>query len=374
MGTFIIKPTGVASNNMLWTNNSGSLISTSAQILAAMSDQFSGTHEISTKIGAGPFGAQTCLTQLLCSGACIYLDGSGTPVDINGLPAGFTPTSLTLNGPPRQILTGDGSASFNLTYDAFTIGPPVTDPFVWPKSNIPSIISILANGMGMNGIGTASSSLIVGSTGAQTGTYLAGNYAPAFGLGNIVLPKTTNIKAGDKFIINNFTGAGAAGLGGVGGPGTTGIAQILTPNQSPGQVNNCPQGGAFLGIEHILVAAYDSSGILLGVYRIQWDVFIDRLTCQIAFTWPQVWFDAVTAAIVGVGIGIGIGGEEPPDPGVQFYGEVFLGTVTVAPVNSSGMYQLVPGQAYDTVYDRSMSGATKNVPIIDPFIDTAFIP
>jgi hypothetical protein len=59
--------------------------------------------------------------------------------------------------------------------------------------------------------------------------------------------------------------------------------------------------------------------------------------------------------------------------GVAFSGEFPLQNYNTTLVEGSGLYKLVPGQAYDTYYDRSVSPAeTVNLKIPDPSIKTGY--
>ena len=60
--------------------------------------------------------------------------------------------------------------------------------------------------------------------------------------------------------------------------------------------------------------------------------------------------------------------------GVQFSGTVLAGNLTVTFVDASGIYVLTNLKPTDTLYDRTTPGATVEVAIQDPTIETAFLP
>lgn len=59
--------------------------------------------------------------------------------------------------------------------------------------------------------------------------------------------------------------------------------------------------------------------------------------------------------------------------GVQFSGDVVLGTLTILLANASGIYKLVKGKSNDTLYSGARDGTTYTVKIPNPFAKTGFI-
>lgn len=189
MGTFIIVPTHLTSggtpfNNtddafdpwMGWVTNSGSY----ASVLEAMQDiensnDFTLSADVTTMSAPSSFNDTV---RLQANGACIYLDGSATPVGINELAAGFTPTSASVkisqkvSNPIEYQMTNGGNADFYLQQGVGVDGPVNTNEFDYtmPKT----MLAIVNDGMGLR----VSVSTLTGQSQVYElyGLYIEGTY------------------------------------------------------------------------------------------------------------------------------------------------------------------------------------------------------
>jgi hypothetical protein len=327
MGTYTItKPSTVGSHGGFVFRASDGAI-TDAAIIGAIAS-------ITDSMGFGvPFVAQSITSGTIRFGftlgdAIISLDGNPA-ISFNSLPSGFTPSSAIMSFMTTLLSTGNETIFLQLDSNTESSGFAVANQgsvaislqynFGFPQ---PSILDILANGFGVR-LAVAN----INDTAQISNFQITGNY-------NLLsyswtLPVTTGVKAGDLFTIN-------------GDPNSTVKLDSIV---------------------QVIIKYIDSSGKIHN-NTVSFQDFVFQSQIQIQFWFPQ--FGNIAN---GTTVDIFLVGN-----GTQFSGSVLLGSVTIIFADSSGIYQLIPGKRTDTIYDRSLQGATKDVNIPDPFIKTALIP
>jgi hypothetical protein len=247
-------------------------------------------------------------------GNIISLDGNPA-ISFAGLPSGFTIISALIS----IYTTNNGSDvtnHFRVTFDTSVESGDLN--FINPRTFaypgvLPSTLLFFLQGCGIH-----VNNLTVGQ---QTSRWF-GNYKVT---GTYIIVSTnwtlplSSIKAGDKVTLTSVS------------PLAQGVTQVLI--QHSGQTTE--------------IAAQD---------------FLEQTPTFITFYMPEFgnYNGPVTVTVVG--------------NGVQFSGSVLIGNLTVAFVDASGIYVLTPLKPTDTVYDRTTPGATVDVAIQDPTIETAFLP
>lgn len=157
MGTFVIKRTSI-SNSAIIADGSGP---SGLWPTAWMVDPYPQTI---TDIMSNPFGSPgtwaigwvdihssgsfTDTIDYSFAGSSIYLDGSLTPVDLAGLPAGFRPTSAYIYGGAEVITITPGVYSHFWLRLGNTEGP-IDTPYMEYSSPIPLMSTILNGGAGL---------------------------------------------------------------------------------------------------------------------------------------------------------------------------------------------------------------------------------
>jgi len=312
MGTYVFQPSSVFSNNGAggtWTDFAGG--TSNAQLVF-------GINNLAKAVGINnllnSFNANISFI------GSFYLDGSPIPLDVNHLPAGFTPQTCTctlqgnldvINYPTSQIYaTFFGSDYLWSSGATFTVIPPT--------------ISTLAIN-GFIGVRVVHSSVgFQPSSPSFYGLQIAGTYA-LVSTPSWVLP-TGPIFPGNKV---QFTGP-------------TGISQILLTWTDPGQPT-----------QTITINVGNKPSIYLGNTLISLaDVVISQQGGSISFYIPYGFnsLDYQSSRSVSVTF---VG------DGTQFSGSVAAGTLTILFDDPSGIYVLTAGQTNDLLYSRL--GNTTNV-------------
>lgn len=135
MGTYIVKPTQLASSSGGWYLF-GAATEVAAVFVAADGQE--------VRLPVGEDG----LLRFSFTGDSFYLDGSGVPVSFAGLPAGFTPTSAHVIG---EWVTNSAFAHFYLQQSALSEGP--IDLADFPYAEVPTAINLWGNGLGIRAVG-----------------------------------------------------------------------------------------------------------------------------------------------------------------------------------------------------------------------------
>lgn len=338
MGTFIIVPTHLTSggtpfNNtddafdpwMGWVANSGSY----ASVLEAMQDiensnDFTLSADVTTMSAPSSFNDTV---RLQANGACIYLDGSATPVGINELAAGFTPTSASVkisqkvSNPIEYQMTNGGNADFYLQQGVGVDGPVNTNEFDYtmPKT----MLAIVNDGMGLR----VSVSTLTGQSQVYElyGLYIEGTYELQQFQFNIEPPEEP-IEAGT-------------------------IITVTSPDEVDA-IN-------FEEVTLVTAEYYNEEGELV-VFEIEPEWWIEWSIHFFLYEMPPALFDDLPEWI------------EFKIYSTQFSGYVTLGKfITIYFLNAPGIYRLVPGKTNDTLYDRH--GGIIEVKIPNPFAKTGYI-
>jgi len=278
----------------------------------------------------------------------IYLDGASTPTAFNNLQAGFVVTSATLYSPHVIRSSNPGLERIKLQFDANTESA-LLDPtsfetiqsFVYPKSPLPSMLSMLGNGMALRGTTTSTvSSALQAGTVPTVGSYISGNYTiQSF---SWTLPITASVKAGDKFTVNGPSN-GSGSLSHV-------VAAHIQYTDSSNKVHDN------------VVLAQD---------------FIFQSDVQIIFFFPQ-FGNIATGTTVYLYLEGDNSLSAPSATGVPnsaiFTGQVLAGSLTVTFADASGVYILTPLKANDTIYSSTRDGTTTDIAIQDPTVEFGFMP
>lgn len=322
------------------------------------------------------------------NGACIYLDGSVTPISFFALPSGFTALTAAVSVTANITSTpAVGSVNYYLEQGALNIGPANTNTY--PYSPIPTIFQIVSAGIGFS-VNMASShpseGVIYFNDLIIQGTYQIQQQQSQFSTPLIQNPQT-QISTGSNITINASSGGGLrAGIGtgtgsGSGSSGNTGI----NPSAGTGSsVSSGSGGGLLLGgslnpinqlgatflppqlnlrnAQYITLSYYDTSNVLHTI-NISPSSFITWTANQIVFTIPDITVDQPKVIYILY-----------VDNGQQFSGSVLLGALTtIYFLDGSGIYFLNVGKGTDTLYVQG-TGQIVEVAIPNPFIKTGFIP
>lgn len=404
MGTFKILPVAIVSNT--WTIGSGTALGV-----------FQPGAPNSSTLAFG--GLVRVSFNPLTS---VYLDGAGAPTPYNNLPVGFNILSTRLN-PPGAQNTGDGSAHWYLQFSEIEESAADQGFYDWPNIILPSIATLLLNGMGVRGDGDSILSHVFLTTLAG-GSYISGTY-------NIYTPTQPIVDAvhypekQTTLIPRSFSMGGVGGVGG--GTGKTGskIPNTFPPGSvSPGY--NFPplvvlpelttNGGTLIppatgtdaAPNQVLPANMGIAGNvtpsdiirITSLYPAVNSINLTEVT-QIQLTWvdglgvtqtlilPDIyWFYFITTVIIfQIPPFIEIKLNDPTIPNwpvititpiIVISGTTFSGSIPLTPfvitlADASGIYSLTPGKTNDTVYDNVNPPETIDVKIPNPFIKTGFI-
>jgi hypothetical protein len=88
---------------------------------------------------------------------------------------------------------------------------------------------------------------------------------------------------------------------------------------------------------------------------------------------PSVQTQNLLVFSIPTGCGPGLRNLIATGNGIQFSGDITLGSYTILVADASGIYTIVPGKTDDTLYKSARDGTTFDVKIPDPFIKTGFI-
>lgn len=300
------------------------------------------------------------------SGNSIYLDGSPTPINFAGLPAGFTPLTAIVTIDPSIAGSADGTgvAEYTLQQETGNNGtvntPTYPYDFTFPA---PTMLDIVSNGIGLkihcltdNGAGDLAEVTSIANFRIE-GTYGSGR---AFG-GSV--ESSPPIQTGDTItVIGNSSGNTTAGSGNSVGPGT-GLGLLLNGKPNPNNPPVLPPIN-LLFAQKLTITYFDQFNVLQTVDILTTDFIIWTKT-KITFLLPDI-----TTALPKVVTIIYV------DNGTQFSGSVTLGSlVTIYFVDGTGIYFLNVGKATDTLYVQGSDPIqTVEVNIPDPTIKTAFLP
>jgi hypothetical protein len=359
MGTFIIRPTSRVSGGVvqeagsyMWTASIGADGSSVSQLAALQATD--GNILFFGQFGDGGV-ANTLYPDIIrfgFGGNSIYLDGSSSPISVNNLQKGFTPTIAVLYCTPASgiAITGNWTATFNLQLKSGTNG--VQNNINFSYGPVPSMFSIISNGCGIYvaiQTGTAGSGTIAFDELAIEGTY------------NVTPPPQTS------WDIN--------GIPSTSSPPTiptipTNYNNIITITPGINTPINLTQlnpvtvqyTDIFNNPQVITISTNYPTGTT--PYLIAWTPYVYSFYVPILINVNPA--DPIT--IVATGPFIDINGN-------PFTGSVPLGTLTISIVNGAGIYVISPGKTADTMYiNTPVSNATMDVKIIDPFIKTSFLP
>ena len=152
-------------------------------------------------------------------------------------------------------------------------------------------------------------------------------------------------------------------------------ASVVSPLNITGTYNLVNTGwtlpsGTFKAGDKVTITAIGPlaqgvTGVVIGTNtKVASQDFLEQTPTQITFYMPE-WGNTPANGPINIFVN---------GNGVQFSGSVFLGTLTVSFVDASGIYVLTNLKPTDTLYDRTTPGATVEVAIQDPTIETAFLP
>ena len=292
----------------------------------------------------------------------VYSAASDADV-INILNGSLTPyyVALSENGiPPSGTSTG-GTGSLRFNIDTTTIVLVGIGGGTYSFAGLPAGFTVVTATLHVTDNGQGGSSAIK----RNFSTILATN--PDNGGTknvNLVAPLDMLSVVNDTYGIDFITVAGWL-------PAVT--ASVVSPLNITGTYNlintdwTLPSGtfkaGDKVTITSVGPLAQGVTGVLIGsTTKVAAQDFLEQTPTQITFYMPE--FGNVTGLINIFVIG----------NGVQFSGSVFLGTLTVSFVDASGIYVLTNLKPTDTLYDRTTPGATVEIAIQDPTIETAFLP
>ena len=345
-GTYIIRAGAVTLNNgsSPWTDDN---ISGTAFLPRNSWPVAAGGSSAQVDYSSG-LGPDTSTLRFTGDTVAIYVDGVAT--SFAGLPPGFTPTSATL------FTKLQGTGTYYLQFDPFTedaghvsanSGSNRFYNYPYPGT-IPSILSLLSSGFGIRKV-------IVGFEGATTldELYISGNYSliaatvPRFTLEAPTVPVYT----GDKVKITSLTG------------GLDGVQQVQLSYTDPIL-------GATTIYININIDSQDSNMSVTSIKGTGLNIITTKsipvpFTTVILQTPPAFWFylpkqlktytGPVTITIVG--------------DGTIFSGSVVLGTLPILYEDASGIYSLIAGQAFDTLYFRNGYTSTVSSIMLPSMID-----
>lgn len=355
MGTFIVRPTAIASGGVPVIDANGTIPNDYAgwsiddyptnQIIDALR-AVANTFEFQFDVFADIIANSLTLTlRALFTGECIYLDGSSTPISFNNLPTGFTPSAASVKiATPGIGVPSDGTAHYYLQQDSGNNGTVDTPTYNYGVA--PTMLDLVSNGCGLKCAVVVNDGTDAGDISGIYNLRVEGNY-DQLSYSWTITPATSPLDIGDIVTVTSTNG----GLNGI-------VTDI---------------GG---GVSGINLNAVDSSAD--PAINITINVPTANILTQTAnllrFTMPSL--------IV----------NPPPSPytttviyrrrriiiylkalgnGVQFSGTVVIGTLPVLTTDGSGIYQLVVDKTADTLYARD--GSTSDVKIPDPFGKVGFI-
>jgi len=259
------------------------------------------------------------------TGNVIALDGNAA-ISFAGLPAGFNITSAKI-ACYFDNSASDATNHFDLTFDPSIISSDLgltNQSFQYPSNEIPNPLLFFTQGCGFHvdntTIGHQTSRWI--SKWAVSGTY-------SILTSSWTLPVTSNVVMGQKFTIN-----GASGL--------SLVSRIHVQ--------------ALVGttLHDNVVYAQD---------------FISQTDTQIVFWFPAFNNPNSGTVTLLADMNANNATQTPPQNGV------LIGTVSIIFNDSSGLYVLTTGQAFDNVYNpNNRAAAATPVNILDPTVEFGFIP
>ena len=290
-------------------------------------------------------------------GASIYLDGSGTPITLSGLPPGFTPASAAvLLGVPNPPNITDqpvsGSSQCFLQQVSGVNGALNSTSF--PYSPVPNMTTMINNGIGISANISVTDAGDVGDIVINDlrieGIYIIAQYGTPSA--NLQAPPTP-IATGSLITINSPITTFPSYNSGV--PGSyPGSAPILSSPINP-PIN-------LLGVTQVDITYLDSSQVLQTIV-VPSSSFI--IWTQSILQFPMPPLPASNPPVINI---ILIGN------GTQFSGSVPLGSlITIFFTDGSGVYTLTPGATNDSLYING-TDSTVGTAIPTPYIKTAFVP
>lgn len=343
MGTFIIRPTGVASGGTPTYDANGGYPNDAAgwfivdyptvTLLDAIQATTTEPNEFQFDVfsDASPNSYDNTL-RLLFSGSCIYLDGSLTPIAFAGLPSGFTALSASVKiDSPSQSGPSSGSNDYYMQWQTGVNGTVNTPSYDISFSGTPpTMLDILSEGMGIRCNIVVSDPSDVGSIGGFPnglcnfrieGTYSAVSY-------------TFDLEIPDE-------------------PVDTG---------SPITVTSDPTDPLAIDFEQVTGISIDYTDDNGDPQSISVTSITKQDTNELIFLIPDLTSIGTPPGVIIINI-----------TSSQFSGSVTLGKlITIYFINAPGIYRLVADKTSDTLYDVE-NGGTVDVKIPDPFWETGFI-
>lgn len=336
MGTFIIRPTSLASGgDPLFETGSDNPDQgfwsitglPAATILQAMNNL---TNSLALAASAQAFDTITGFgdtLRFLFTGDCIFLDGSLTPISFASLPSGFLALTAEaiINTP---IITGDSDIDLvfyflqHLEVDEglFNTNPfPYTDP-------IPSMLDIVSNGIGFRVNMQSVDFPHTVSVSSLFNLRIQGTYTAVSFSWTLTSPDNP-VKYGSKVTIHPDPDDPTQ-------PPLTDITSIEIHWND--------------GEDHTLIVP-------------SWDIIFFMFNL-VVFYIPYGLEDFTGPIDIVANV-----------VSVEFSGSVSLGTLDILFENVSGIYQLTPGVKHDTLYSDSRDGTTIDVAIPSPFGKTGFV-